>query len=353
MNLTSKSVYRSTKKRLHDINIVFSLILGITFVFNSFASNNVFSQTEITINVENTSIINVLDEVEAITKLRFIFDSNIYNFKQKVTLSLEKKNIEEFISVLFNNTIDYRISENLIFLKKIASNPVDKQTENLIGNIQRSINGVVVDSDGVPLPGATIIEQGTDNGTTTDFNGNFSIVLENDETMLTISFLGYGDQSIDVSNVNSINVSLSPEEGSLEEIIVTGYGTTRKKDLVSSISKISGDALSNQPASNVSNLLQGRAAGLQVSAPDGNPSSAPTIRIRGLSSIQGNNNPLFVIDGFIAGTDFNLQNINVNDIRSIEVLKDASSLALYGTRGAAGVILIQTKGYFIIGKKEY
>ena len=101
--------------------------------------------------------------------------------------------------------------------------------------------------------------------------------------------------------------------------------------------------MSNQPASSVSNLLQGRAAGLQVTAPDGDPSSAPTIRIRGLSSIQGNNNPLFVIDGFIAGTDFNLQNINVNDIRSIEVLKDASSLALYGTRGAAGVILIQTK----------
>jgi len=343
MNLTSKRFYRYPKKSLHDIKIIFSLILGITFTFNSFASNNVYSQTEITINVENASIINVLDEVEAITKLRFIFDSSIYNFNEKVTLSLENMNIDEFIIVLFNNKIDYQISENLIFLKQIVSNPVKKQSEDLIGNIQRSINGVVVDSDGVPLPGATIIEQGTDNGTTTDFNGNFSIVLENDETMLTISFLGYGDQSIDVSNVNSINVSLSPKEGSLEEIIVTGYGTTRKKDLVSSIAKISGDALSNQPASNVSNLLQGRAAGLQVTAPDGDPSSAPTIRIRGLSSIQGNNNPLFVIDGFIAGTDFNLQNINVNDIRSIEVLKDASSLALYGTRGAAGVILIQTK----------
>ena len=174
MNLTSKNLYRYPKKRLHDIKIIFSFILGITFIFNSFASNNVYSQTEITINVENTSIINVLDEVEAITQLRFIFDSNIYDFNQKVTLSLEKNNIEDFISVLFNNTIDYRISENLIFLKKIVSNPVNKQNEDLIGNIQRSINGVVVDSDGVPLPGATIIEQGTDNGTTTDFNGNFS-----------------------------------------------------------------------------------------------------------------------------------------------------------------------------------
>ena len=343
MNLNSNSVQREQKKRLRARNIIFSLILGITFIFNSFASNNVYSQTEITISVVDTSIIDVLDEIEATTKLRFIFDSSIYNFNQKVSISLEKKNIEETIKALFNNLIEYQISENLVFLKKVISNPVAKKVEDLIENIQRSVTGVVVDSEGVPLPGATIIEQGTDNGTTTDFDGNFSIQLENDDAILTISFVGYGDQSIDVSNGDSFNVSLSPEEGSLEEIIITGYGTTRKKDLVSSIAKVSGDALSNQPASSVSNLLQGRAAGLQVTAPDGDPSSAPTIRIRGLSSIQGNNNPLFVIDGFIAGTDFNLQNINVNDIRSIEVLKDASSLALYGTRGAAGVILIQTK----------
>ena len=343
MNLNRNIVQRDQKKRLRARNIIFSLILGITFIFNSFASSNVYSQTEITISVEDTSIIDVLDEIEANTKLRFIFDSSIYNFNQKVSISLEKKNIEETIKVLFNNLIEYQISENLVFLKKVVSNPVSEKVEDLIENIQRSVTGVVVDSEGVPLPGATIIEQGTDNGTTTDFDGNFSIQLENDDAILTISFVGYGDQSIDVSNGDSFNVSLSPEEGSLEEIIITGYGTTRKKDLVSSIAKVSGDALSNQPASSVSNLLQGRAAGLQVTAPDGDPSSAPTIRIRGLSSIQGNNNPLFVIDGFIAGTDFNLQNINVNDIRSIEVLKDASSLALYGTRGAAGVILIQTK----------
>lgn len=151
-----------------------------------------------------------------------------------------------------NNTV---IVKKDLTNKSAARVQVPKEDEET--DIQRIISGTIVGSDGVPLPGATIIEQGTDNGTTTDFDGNFSIVLENDETMLTISFLGYGDQSIDVSNVNSINVSLYPEEGSLEEIIVTGYGTTRKKDLVSSIAKISGDAISNQPASNVSNLLQG------------------------------------------------------------------------------------------------
>ena len=247
-----------------------------------------------------------------------------------------------FICVFTHNSHASRINNNEIIESKHSSSII-YQIEHSRSNFQRSIKGKVLDDEGLPLTGANVLEAGTNNGTITDFEGNFSIQLENDDAILTISFVGYVDQSIDVSNGDSFNVSLSPKGGSLEEIIITGYGTTRKKDLVSSIAKVSGDALSNQPASSVSNLLQGRAAGLQVTAPDGDPSSAPTIRIRGLSSIQGNNNPLFVIDGFIAGTDFNLQNINVNDIRSIEVLKDASSLALYGTRGAAGVILIQTK----------
>ena len=129
----------------------------------------------------------------------------------------------------------------------------------------------------------------------------------------------------------------------LDEVVITGYGTTRKKDLVSSIAQIKGDALENQPVARVDNMLQGRAAGVNVVSSSGEPGAPAVIRIRGMSSINGNNNPLFVIDGFIVGTDFNLSDLNPNDIESIEVLKDASSLAIYGTRGAAGVILLNTK----------
>ena len=129
----------------------------------------------------------------------------------------------------------------------------------------------------------------------------------------------------------------------LDEVVITGYGSTRKKDLVSSIAQIKGDALENQPVARVDNMLQGRAAGVNVVSSSGEPGAPAVIRIRGMSSINGNNNPLFVIDGFIVGTDFNLSDLNPNDIESIEVLKDASSLAIYGTRGAAGVILLNTK----------
>ena len=126
MNLNRNIVQREHKKRLRARNIIFSLILGITFIFNSFASSNVYSQTEITISVEDTSIIDVLDEIEANTKLRFIFDSSIYNFNQKVSISLEKKNIEETIKAIFNNLIEYQISENLVFLKKVVSNHLQR-----------------------------------------------------------------------------------------------------------------------------------------------------------------------------------------------------------------------------------
>ena len=140
-----------------------------------------------------------------------------------------------------------------------------------------------------------------------------------------------------------MSISLQEDYAKLDEVIITGYGSTAKKDLVSSISQIKGEALLNQPVARVDNMLQGRAAGVNVVSTSGEPGAASTIRIRGMSSINGNNQPLFVVDGFIVGTDFNLSNLNVNDIESIEVLKDASSLAIYGTRGAAGVILISTK----------
>ena len=167
--------------------------------------------------------------------------------------------------------------------------------------------------------------------------------ISDEDVILEISYIGFTSQTISVSNSDNIQVSLVASRSALDEVVLTGYGSTLKRELVSSISQISADELTNQPASNVSNILQGKAAGVSVISNNGEPGSRATISIRGISSISGNNGPLYVIDDVIVGTDFDLNNINVNDIQSIEILKDASSLAIYGTRGAAGVILIQTK----------
>ena len=207
---------------------------------------------------------------------------------------------------------------------------------------EKTVSGVISDADQVPLPGVNVFIKGTNTGVATDFDGNFAIKATVND-ILVISYVGFESQEIFVGEQESINIFLEADYAKLDEVIITGYGSTAKKDLVSSISQIKGEALVNQPVARVDNMLQGRAAGVNVVSTSGEPGAASTIRIRGMSSINGNNKPLFVIDGFIVGTDFNLSNLNVNDIESIEVLKDASSLAIYGTRGAAGVILVSTK----------
>ena len=205
---------------------------------------------------------------------------------------------------------------------------------------QVMVQGTVSDSSGNLLPGVSIVEKGTTNGTVSDFDGNFELSVQ-DDAIIIFSYVGFLTQAVGASS--TLDIILEEDIANLEEVIVTGYGGVRKKDLVSSISQIKGDAIENKPVSRVDNLLQGQAAGVEVTQVSGEPGVGAAIRIRGVSSINGNNSPLYVIDGFIAGTGYNLSNLNVNDIESIQVLKDASSLALYGTRGASGVILINTK----------
>ncbi len=207
---------------------------------------------------------------------------------------------------------------------------------------KRVVNGTVTDINNIPIPGVNIILKGTSNGVTSDFDGNFSInMTPNGE--LQFSYIGYLTQTLVVNNQSIITVIMQEDTQALDEVVVIGYGTSSKKELVSAVASIDGEALENQPVSRVDQALQGRAAGVEVTSNNGAPGSGATIRIRGNSSINGNNNPLFVVDGFIVGTGFNLNNINVNDIDSIEILKDATALAIYGTRGASGVVIITTK----------
>ncbi|MDW7693333.1 TonB-dependent receptor [Flammeovirgaceae bacterium SG7u.111] len=208
---------------------------------------------------------------------------------------------------------------------------------------QQTIKGTVSDDTGEPLPGVSVVIQGTSDGTVTNINGEYALQADIGD-VLTFSYIGFLTQQKTVESASSImNVTLQEDIQQLEEVVIIGYGTSTKKDLVSSVASIKAKEIENQPVSRVDQALQGRATGVEVTSNNGAPGSGATIRIRGNSSINGNNNPLFVVDGFIVGTDFNLNNINVNDIESIEVLKDATALSIYGTRGASGVILITTK----------
>lgn len=202
-----------------------------------------------------------------------------------------------------------------------------------------TITGRVTDTDGVPLAGATIQVKGTTQGTVTDAEGNFRISVPEDATLI-VSFVGYITQEVLVGNLTEINVMLEADVAELGEVVVVGYGTQRKSDLTGAISSIRPAEITAMPTQRVDQALQGRTTGVFVMNTDGSPGGNTIIRIRGLNSIQGGNEPLVVVDG-LQGAD--IDQINPNDIASMEILKDASATAIYGSRGANGVILITTK----------
>lgn len=206
---------------------------------------------------------------------------------------------------------------------------------------RKQITGSVQDVQGNPLIGVSILETGTSNGTITDMNGTYSLNISSTNATLRFSYIGYEEQLIKIQGRNVINVKMNEETSNLDEVVVVGYGVQRKSDLTGAISSINAaETLKKMPAAQVADLLQGRIAGLSIVNSSGAAGAAPTLRVRGVNSIKADGGPLVVIDGFPGG---NLSAINPADIKSIEILKDASSTAIYGSRGANGVILITTK----------
>lgn len=206
-------------------------------------------------------------------------------------------------------------------------------------NAQRTITGNVIDSTGEPVIGASVLEKGTRNGGVTDFDGNFTIKLTGDNP-LVISYIGMKTQTVAVKGKTSVKVVLEDDDTSLNEIVVIGYGTVRKKDLTGSVTSVSSKQIENIPVSNVSEALTGKMAGVNITTTEGSPDADIKIRVRGGGSLSQDNSPLYIVDGFPVSS---ISDISPSEIQSIDVLKDASSTAIYGARGANGVIIVTTK----------
>ncbi len=205
----------------------------------------------------------------------------------------------------------------------------------------RALSGKVTSSeDGQPLPGVNVVVQGTTKGTVTDIEGNYSIDLAPQESVLNFTFVGYATKTIALGSESTLNVVLEPDTKTLDEVVVIGYGVVRKSDLTGSVSSIRGEDLTRIPAVSPMQSLQGKVAGVQITSPSGAPGSSPVVRIRGTGTFN-NSNPIYVVDGMILD---NIDYLNSADIQSMEVLKDASATAIYGSRGANGVIIVTTKG---------
>ncbi len=204
-----------------------------------------------------------------------------------------------------------------------------------------AVSGTVTDVDQVPIPGATVVVMNTTRGTTTDFDGNFTINVTSGE-VLRFSYIGYATQTVIVSDQQTINVVLSVDTSQLDEVVVIGYGTQKKSTLTGSISKVVNEDLDQIPVSRVDDALIGQVSGVNIQATNAEAGGAPTITIRGVGSITADSGPALVIDGVVVSSEF-LGNLDMNDIESFEVLKDAASAAIYGSEGSNGVILITTK----------
>ena len=322
-----------------DLKMKLTTFLLFIALFNVQA-NNYAQNTKITLDLENVTLEIVLNEIESLTEFKFLFNRKDIDVNKIISVKVKKEKVKNILDDLFlTMPVSYEVLDKQIILKsdnskKIIPLLVIKEKEQ-----QKEITGTVTDNDGFALPGATIVVKGTDNGTSTDFDGKYSITISENATILVISYLGFITQEIEINDQSVINIILLSETSSLDEVIVTGYTSERKSDLTGAVAIVKLDEVVTQPVANVASMLQGRVAGVNVMS-SGSPGDVTTLRIRGFSTIR-NNDPLYVIDGVPTTTGLSL--INPNDIESLQVLKDASSSSIYGSRAANGVVIITTK----------
>lgn len=294
------------------------------------------------LRVDHSPLHEILSEIQKQTRVKFTFSSNAINANRTMSLHARDKKIIDFLTELDKQYhISYKVLDNKIILFAAAGqmlinhNYQDKQ--ELFPDIK--ITGHVHNQDGEPLIRATVTEKNTTNAVTTNENGFYSIHVKSEKSILVFTSVGFESHEVQVNGISELDVVLNTVDKSLEEIVVVGYGTQKRKDLTGSVSSVNTKELKSLPVPSIGEALQGRASGMQVIA-SGAPGSNVVFRIRGTGTIN-NSDPLIVIDGI--PTDIPLNTLSPDDISNIEILKDASAAAIYGARGANGVVIITTK----------
>lgn len=261
----------------------FSFLLSFIMLFSAFAYPKAYTQNNISFDVQNESIISVLDRIESQTPLRFIFGSEIYDFEKTITLTVEKASLKDVIYLIFDNKLSYELSDNVVILSKSVSSeeaPKQESTESTQQKVvQFLITGNVTDNNGYPLPGASVIESGTTNGTTTDFDGNFSINVNDENSILEISYIGFITQKVAADSTNPISVMMQTDVSSLDNVVLVGYGKQNRRDITSSISVLDLEGTAEKANTNVGQLLQSRSAGVRVVQGTGKPEPPKNVQI--------------------------------------------------------------------------
>jgi len=318
------------KKNLLKMKLTF-LCLLLSLV--QLMANDGFSQsTRITLNLKDTRVEEVLMKIEEQSDFYFIYNRDAVDVNRKVDVSYTDKKISDILTGLFSGTdVSFEIQDRHIILKS-SNSPSQQQ--------KQTVSGKVTDSSGAPLPGVTVVVKGTTQGIITDADGKYSLANISSDGTLVFSFVGMRTQEIEVAGKTVIDMVMQEETVGIEEVVAVGYGTMKKSDLTGSIATVQSENLARMAPTKTLEALRGNVAGLNVIQSNGKVGSDFTMTIRGMSSIDKDNTPLVVIDGAIGG-DINM--LNPSDIESLDVLKDASATAIYGSKGANGVIIVTTK----------
>ncbi len=308
--------------------VILLLVVGLT---SSYAESDA-QTTKLNLKLKSGTVKDVIEEIERQTDLSFMYDNNVFNVDRPVSISVENATVKSVVEKLISGeNLKYEMVNRYIVIT--ANN-----TPSAFSQQQKSVSGKVTDSSGEGLPGVSVVVKGTTIGTITDIDGNYSISNIPEDATMQFSFIGMKLQEFVVGNKTSVNVTMEEETVGIEEVIAIGYGTMKKSDLTGSVTSVSSAELAAYPALGATQALQGRASGVMVTSRNGEPGTEARIRIRGGTSINASSEPLYVVDGFAGGSV-----PAPEDIQSIEILKDASATAIYGSRGANGVVLVTTK----------
>lgn len=312
---------------------VFLIFLSVAQVL---AVSSYSQSTRLSLDLKNVAVKNVLLEIENNSEFYFIYSNKLVDVDRRVSVKMDNKKVEEVLDYIFQGeNVTYSINDRQIILSPEGL-ALGKSGD--IFQQSRKITGIVTSEDGEPLPGVTVVIKGTASGTVTDGDGNFSLNVAGEAQSLIFSFVGMATQEVEIGNNTTFTVVMISEAIGIEEVVAIGYGTARKSDLTGAVASVQGDNLIKRSTQQISTAMQGQMAGVQVTRSSGAPGASATVRIRGITTLS-NNDPLVIVDGVPSS----LNDVVTADVETMTVLKDAASASIYGSRAAAGVILITTK----------
>jgi TonB-linked SusC/RagA family outer membrane protein len=325
---------RRWEKTIRIMKLTAGLIL---FAILSASAGNSYSQTvRLNLNLKNATIVDIFRDIERNSEFGFFFKSEELNLEKRQSINVSDASIDEVLRKVLDENYSYKILDRNIVVTKGSLDATQQQG--------KKVSGKVTDQTGAVLPGASVVVKGTTTGVITDYNGEYSLSNVPENSILQFSFVGMKTQEVSAAGKTTLDIILYTESIDLDEVVAIAYGTIKRKDLTGAVSTVDSKLISTQANSTVTRALEGAVAGLQVASVDGQPGLDMGIRVRGLGTAsQNNSNALVVIDGVPAQNDNPLSTINPKDIASITVLKDAASTAVYGSRGANGVVLVTTK----------